>query len=116
MTNVSATRYVGDLKGGNISRWQNTKMNVFTADDRYLYEWMFPKLEDPEEGGYLRVLDGAGEVVARWQPAGGGSGLYVPPGTPGGRARLYCLQGQRQAVLLPEIRYRDGSNPSQAAH
>lgn len=65
MTNVSATRYVGDLKGGNISRWQNTKMNVFTADDRYLYEWMFPKLEDPEEGGYLRVLDGAGEVVAR---------------------------------------------------
>ena len=40
-------------------------MNVFTADDRYLYEWMFPKLEDPEEGGYLRVLDGAGEVVAR---------------------------------------------------
>ena len=65
MSHLPATRYVGDLKGENIEKWQETTMNVFTSDGRYLYEWMIPGLEDPEEGGYLRVLDGAGEVAAR---------------------------------------------------
>ena len=65
MSHLPATRYRSDLQGEKVEKWQENTMNAFTADDRYLYEWLMPGLEDPEEGGYLRILDGEGKVVAR---------------------------------------------------